>query len=387
MTETHKTDKVEATILFVDDEEILLKGIKKLLHKYTEWNLLFATSVNEALDLLHSNTVDTIISDINMPERDGFDLLKTVRNTENLKNIPVIILTGHSNRNMKNKALELGATDLLDKPIGMPDLSIRLKNTISIKKYQDTIKKDNELLEKRVKARTSELEASQMDIIWRMAKAAEYKDTDTGDHVIRVGAISMVIAEQLGLDNKFCQQIMIAAPLHDVGKIGIPDDILLKPGRLTAEEWDIMQSHCIIGASLLENNSSDWTPIQTHSSTLHDIYDTGVENPFLDMAAKISLHHHEHWNGSGYPYGLKGEEISIEGRIVALADTYDALSSERPYKPAFPVDMVVKILEENSHNFDPDVYSAFTNKIADIHDVSELYQGNLSFSEINQHHL
>ena len=243
----------------------------------------------------------------------------------------------------------------------------RLRSVLHLKACQDELKCQNELLEQKVRERTRQLEASRLDIIWRLGKAAEFRDEDTGNHILRVGYFSRAIAEALGVERDFVDRLFLAAALHDIGKLGVPDSILLKPGKLTEDEWRIMRQHCEIGAAILQQHSNMGRAFQERGSQESSTLCESPENPILEMAATIALTHHEKWNGDGYPRGLAEEEIPLAGRIVAISDVYDALTSERPYKPAFSEEKALAIIREGvGQHFDPEVCAAFALSIETI---------------------
>ncbi|MBI9092879.1 MAG: response regulator [Desulfobacterium sp.] len=354
-------------ILFVDDEPNILNALSRMLrHKRTMWEMYFVQGVEEALEILRTKEIDVVISDISMPVRDGFDLLTTIRSTTELCDIPFLMLTGLDETDLKRKALDLGATDLLNKPANREDLIARINNMLRIKAYQDEIRAQNVRLDLKVKERTAELESTRLELIWRLGRAAEYRDTDTGNHVVRVGYYCKVLAEELGMPHGFIESIFLTSPLHDIGKIGIPDRILLKKGKLSAPEWKIMKQHCKIGGDILSQDTVNWAPSATWQVLFSKPASKKSDNPFLKMAKTITLTHHEHWNGNGYPWGLSGNEIPIESRIVAIADVYDALFSKRPYKVRYETSKVMEIMRQNNgRQFDADVFASF-EKILDL---------------------
>ena len=362
-------------ILFVDDEPNFLKGIERMLHQQRqEWKVYSAQSVDAALELIAKAAFDAVVSDVSMPGKDGFELLHILHNSDTTKNIPVIILTGNKEHSLKRRALEMGATDLLNKPVHRQDLLARLQSVLRLKSYQDDLKNQNERLEEKVRERTSELEASRLDIILRLGKAAEYRDDQTGNHILRVGSYCRVIAQELEMTRDFSEMIFLASPLHDIGKIGIPDQILLKPGPLTSEEWVIMQRHCAIGADILshELDSVKLDAEQQHFQA--SLEQTGKGNQLLRLASTISLSHHEKWDGSGYPQGLVGDDIPLVSRIVAVADAYDALRTVRPYKAAYSETETLEIMRSQArHHFDPMVFAAFERTLSEFHTVHERY--------------
>ena len=226
-----------AQLLFVDDELNILEMLKRMVGKYSEdWESHFCLGVDDAVTVLNDVEVDTVITDIRMPEKDGFQLLEKIRTAKRTERIPVIILTGDCDNRLKRKALDLGATDLLNKPVDMSELLARIRSSLRLKSYEDQIAGQVETLDRMVKERTKELEAAQQEIVWRLAKACEYRDDVTGNHVVRVAWYSYLIAKGLGMDQEFADLLFLASPLHDNGKIGIPDSILLKKGALTPDE-------------------------------------------------------------------------------------------------------------------------------------------------------
>lgn len=355
-------------ILFVDDEPHVLDGLRRMLRAERDrWDMSFVDGVDAALDQMRATSFDAVVSDVNMPGRDGFTLLAEMRTDDRTRDVPVIILTGRSETGIKRRALELDATDLLNKPVDPQDLIARLRNAIRLKEYQDELKAQNVILELKVEQRTAELAASRLDIIWRLGKAAEYRDEETGNHVVRVGCYCRVIAEALGAEREFVELLLLTSPLHDIGKIGIPDAVLLKPGPLDEDEWGVMKRHCAIGAEILREDPEVMNAFLAWRGGHAGGRNAGGRNPILEMASSIALTHHEWWDGTGYPSGLPGEKIPLESRIVALSDAYDALCSERPYKPALPEAEALKVIRnEVGRHFDPRVHAAFEKSIAEL---------------------
>ncbi len=362
---------VKKKLLFVDDDPNILDVLERLIYPHAaEWEAHFCLSADEAVLVAEQIDLDVIVSDARMPEKDGFWLLKTLQSSDRTRNVPVIILTGDCEPSLKRQALELGATDLLNKPICREDLLGRLHSALRIKAYQDELAAHIRSLEQNVRERTRALETSHREIVWRLAKACEYRDDQTGHHVVRVAFYSRAIAVGLGMEPEFIERIFLTSPLHDIGKIAIPDRILLKPGTLTPEEWKLMQCHCITGASVLLEQPKALNVFQWWERGQRQTTETVDENPFLKMASRIALSHHEKWNGAGYPNGLSGETIPLESRIVALADVFDALVSERPYKPAFSSEKSRAIIaEEAGRHFDPRVCQAFDGQMDDIESI------------------
>jgi putative two-component system response regulator len=357
-------------VLFIDDEKSFLDGLRRMLHsRRQEWTMTFVTSVAEALERLTATNIDAVVSDLQMPRHNGFDLLRRMSQSPQLRHIPVIIMTGAAERDLKRRALDWGATDLLNKPVEPDDLVARIRSVLRLKSYQDQIRAQNDLLDRKVQERTRALMASRVDLIWRLGRVAEFRDEQTGNHIVRVGAYCKVLAEALGMSRDFAEMIFLTSPLHDIGKIGIPDGILLQPRKLTPAEWDIMRRHCAIGADILRQDPMMGLPVWHHAVN-STVESDGARNPFLEMASAIALAHHEWWDGTGYPYRLSGEAIPMEARIVAVADVYDALSSARPYKPAFPEDVVVTIMDKKvGSHFDPAVYEAFRRSRAAFREI------------------
>lgn len=359
-------------ILFVDDERFFLEGIRRILKGYGgSWQVDYVERGADALEEARHYNYDIIVTDMIMPGMDGLQLLSELRRSERTRDVPVIVLTGANEADLKRRALELDATDLLTKPVHPEDLIARLRSALRTKDYQDQIKAHNQTLETRVRERTAALEASRREVTWRLAKAGEFRDEDTGDHVVRVGCYCRAIAQRLGQEEDFVESIFLASPLHDIGKIGIPDNILLKPGRLTAEERQIMEKHCVFGAEILSEKPRGVRPY----FAWHGIDPTLIpadENPVMEMAVQIALNHHEKWDGTGYPRGLAGEIIPLEARITALADVYDALCSKRPYKAPLPENLVMLFFQEQTgRHFDPAVCRAFLGCLDEIHAIKE----------------
>jgi putative two-component system response regulator len=337
-----------AKIMVVDDEEGTILTVQHHLKKEGYENFIFTTKPREAIELLRREEPDVVLLDIRMPEVSGLDILRVKELDPSLEHIPVIVLTATTDPITKRSALDLGATDFLTKPVDPNDLAPRVRNSLVAKKHYDQKANEAARLEDVVRHRTAEVVQSRQQLILSLARAAEHRDNETGNHVLRVGRFAGVIARELGWSESQAEIIEQAAPLHDVGKIGVPDSILFKPGKLDPQEFDLIRKHCTWGKQIIEPFSGrELHLIQAHSrlgeSILH------VRNsPMLMMASRIAQTHHESWDGSGYPLGLAGEDIPLEGRITAVADVYDALSSKRPYK------------------FDPWVLDAFFARASEI---------------------
>ena len=367
-------------ILFVDDEPCVLNGFRRILQDQCDkWEMNFVSSVDAALDQLEETEIDVIVSDVKMPGKDGFEFLKILRGAEKTKNIPVIILTGCRESDFKRRALELGAMDLLNKPVEREDLLARLHSMLRLKSYHDN-------LEQKVKERTAELEYSRMDIIWRLGNLAEFRDEKTGNHILRVGLYCKTIAEQLGIGQDFVETLFLTSPLHDIGKVGIPDNILLKPGKLNYEEFEIMKQHCVIGANIFCKDSKIMRLFLTWQGNRIHLENKSGKNHLQEMASTISLTHHERWDGTGYPKGLTGKDIPLESRIVAISDVYDALSSARSYKPAYTESEVMSIINgEVSRHFDSEVHDAFKKSLEEFRMIKAQFSDVEMNSQDYQH--
>lgn len=354
-------------ILIVDDEPINVKVCQKYLHELGYKRCVGLTDSTRTIAVILEERPDVVILDVMMPIVSGVDVLKMIRRHDELAHLPVLILTASADRTTKLTVLNLGATDFLTKPIDPSEMAPRVRNVLSVKRYHDSLRNHAQALEEAVRQRTAELESSRMDVIHCLARAVEYRDDHTGRHVERVGRYSGMIAQTLGLDATTSSMIALASQLHDVGKIGVPDDILLKPGRLTPEEFERMQKHTLFGRKIVEQMSErEWEKLRQHVQIGCRILDA-PRSPLLTMASRIALTHHERWDGSGYPLGLAGEDIPIEGRITAVADVFDALSSVRPYKPSYPIDKCFSILRsESGSHFDPKVVDAFLERRDDV---------------------
>ena len=353
-------------IMIVDDEVANVMVAKKLLERAGYSSFETTTDSREAINMVHSTAPDILLLDVNMPHIDGIQILTQIRSVEKLRHLPVLILTANTESQIKLKCLELGATDFLVKPVDPMELAPRVRNALQSKSYQDQLQTHAAELEEKIQQRTHELEESRREVIYCLARAAELRDNDTGNHVIRVGRYAGIIAANLGLPKWFCDDIELAAQLHDVGKIAVPDAILLKPGKLEPEEFEVIQSHVKYGRQIIKPYaSSEAATMRSHVEVGASMLRDGTS--LMRLAASIAQTHHERYDGAGYPIGLAGEDIPLEGRITAVADVFDALSSERPYKKAMPRETCFKILEEgrDSH-FDSRVLDAFFAGSAEI---------------------
>ena len=356
----------KARLMIIDDEPINVRIIEKALRQGGYRQIITHTDSESALETIAAQRPDVVLCDVCMPVS-GMDILRSIVSDPVLVHIPMIMVTASDDESLRAEALELGATELLSKPLRNTELLPRVRNVLLLKSHITHLQSYSQELERQVRRRTAELLGSRTELIHCLARLAEYRDNETGRHVIRVGRYSGLIARQLGLDEDTCELIENAAPLHDIGKIGIPDAILLKEGKLTPEEYEIMQRHVALGKGAFEPMSQhEMRTIRSHT-VLGEMMVNVSTSPLLSMASQIALTHHERWDGNGYPIGLAGEDIPISGRIVAVADVFDALSNKRPYKPAFPMEKCFAILDEGrGTQFDPKVIEAFKTIREDI---------------------
>jgi putative two-component system response regulator len=356
-----------ARIMIVDDEPINVKVVQKHLQGRGYTNFITTTDATKAVEKLRSERADIVLLDIMMPEVSGIEILQQVRADAQLAHIPAIILTAVGDARIKQKALELGATDFLTKPVDPSELVLRVGNALVAKAHYDYLADYSVQLERQVRARTAELRASRRGLVQTLARAAEYRDNETGHHVSRVGRYVGIIARELGLSDEIAELLEEAALLHDVGKIGIPDAILLKSDSLTEEQREAMKQHCSFGRRIIfQSTDSLWDRRGVRS--LLELIEPGNATAWLiPVAATIAQTHHECWDGTGYPLGLRGDQIPLEGRITAVADVFDALNSQRPYKDAYPFDQCAEImLCGRGTHFDPNVLEAFFRRQNDV---------------------
>ncbi|CBL43742.1 Response regulator receiver:metal-dependent phosphohydrolase, HD subdomain [gamma proteobacterium HdN1] len=324
------------TLLLVDDEPVNLQVLRYALEN--DYNLIFAKSGQKALELANDAHPDLILLDIMMPEMSGYEVCKALKDNSNTRSIPVIFVTSLDNEMNEEKGLELGAVDYITKPVSPAIVRARVRTHLSLVQAEVVLQ-------------------TRLSIIQSLGIASEYRDNETGMHVIRISYHARRLALDSGYSEDAADELFYAAPMHDVGKIGIPDTVLLKPGKLEPHEWEIMKQHTKIGAQIIGN----------HDASL------------LRMASTVALRHHEKWNGSGYPDGLSGENIPHQARIIAVVDVFDALLSERPYKKPWPLEKVIELLyEERGKHFDPALVDTFLDNLPAHQEIQEKYGDNSS---------
>jgi len=330
--------------LIVDDAPTNIMVLMDFLKK--DYSILAARSGEQALKLAAGTPVpDLILLDVMMPVMDGYQTIERLKANPNTASIPVIIVTALTDEADQSRGLALGAVDFVSKPFSPDIVKLRIATQLELKRDRDE-------LERLVGERTRELVETRLEIINRLGRAAEYRDNETGMHIIRMSKYAQLIAAASGIGEQEAELVLHAAPMHDIGKIGIPDTILLKPGPLDPPEWMRMKTHCKIGADIIG----------------------GHDSPLMRSAAEAALCHHERWDGSGYPRGLKGDEIPFIARVVAVADVFDALTSERPYKHAWPLDAAFDYIEsEAGKHFDPAMARIFNALRAEVLEVSVKY--------------
>lgn len=336
--------------------------MRRLLEKLLRmegYDVALASSGEQALHEVFERGADTVLLDMRLPGMSGLDVCRKIRAHPHGVHTPIVFITAVNDRELRRKGMEAGADDFLSKPFDEVELLARIRNGVRVKHYYDNLEQQKGALAAAIDARTaelaqavakltqiqSELRASHEETIYRLARAAEFRDDETGQHLQRMSWYCHMIGSKIGLDPQMCELLRIASPMHDVGKLGIPDRILLKPGRLTPEEFTIMKTHAEIGFRILH----------------------GSKAAPLEMAATIAHTHHEKWDGGGYPRGLRGEDIPLPGRIAAIADVFDALTSARPYKPAWPLEAALDLMRKNAgSHFDPTLTEVFLGHINEV---------------------
>ena len=371
--------KDKPVILIIDDQAQNIELLEAFLAPEC-YEIIKAFNGKDALDIIAANQIDLVLLDIIMPGMDGFEVIRRVRQGDKNRLLPIILVTALREKEDRVKGIEAGCDDFISKPVDKLELLARVHSLLKVKAYNDLLLNYRTELESEVTARTGQLKQAlqkiknaSLDTIYRLSMASEYKDEETGAHIKRVSRYSAAVARKMGMDENTIETILYAAPMHDLGKIGIPDQILMKRGTLDQAEWKIMKFHTIIGAKILH----------------------GADAEFIKLGEIIALSHHEKWDGSGYPNGEKGAQIPIAGRIVAIADVFDALTSKRPYKEAFPIEASLAIVRQGrGFHFDPDVADAFFSIQDEILDIKKQYgEDNQNIQELTdlkelliQHH-
>lgn len=336
---------LQSTILLVDDEPANIKALAATLG--SQHRILAATSGEQAMDIIYNrpDDLDLILLDVLMPGISGYEVTARLRSNPETRAIPIIFITARNSPNDEARGLEIGAVDFIGKPFHPDIVRARVHTQLELKKHKDH-------LDDLVSARTLELINTRRDIVLRLAKAAETRDNETGMHIIRLSHLCEILGRAYGLSPAHVENLTTASLMHDIGKIGIPDSVLLKPGKHNAEERKIMQTHALLGGEIL----------------------AGGDNELLVMAQAIALTHHERWDGSGYPRGLAGESIPLEGRITSVCDVFDALTSHRPYKQPWSVEEAIHFLQENSGTmFDPKLVDLFLSQLDQVRRVITEY--------------
>jgi putative two-component system response regulator len=347
------------TLLIVDDIPENIDVLRAVLKDH--YRLIATTRGQQAFKMAYEKQPDLILLDIMMPDIDGYTVCKALKSDEKTKNIPVLFTTALDSEADETRGLSLGAVDYITKPFCMPIVCERIKLQLELKAHRDR-------LEELVRQRTYELFETQRQIIFSLGLASEYRDTETGMHIKRMSNYCHLLYQHIGQSEIECERILFASPMHDVGKIGIPDSILLKPGKLTQEEFETMKQHTIIGKRILSGQDAT-------GKTVNPM----VDSPLIQMAISIAYTHHEKWDGTGYPNQLAKTDIPLEGRVAAIADVFDALTSERPYKKAWTAENALKeIIQLKGNNFDPDLVDAFIQIFSNILSIKDQFSDKKS---------
>lgn len=340
-------------VLMIDDNEVNLTVYRNALKSVEGAHCVAFTSSGDALEWCENNEADVVLVDYDMPRPNGLEFIEAFRRIGANDQVPVIMITGLAERDIRYRALDLGVADFLSKPVDIPEFRARMRNMLALSDSRKKLADRARWLASEVQRATADIIAREKETINRLMRAAEFRDNETGMHIVRMGHFSAEIGRAFGLPETECETLLMATPMHDIGKVATPDRILLKPGKLDPGEWEIMKQHTIAGYEILKESQSE----------------------LLQTAAQIALSHHEKFDGTGYPYGLNGENIPLCGRICAVSDVFDALTSERPYKHAWPVEQAIEEIDRlaGSH-FDPDLVNAFHVALSRIVEIKQQYR-------------
>ncbi len=349
------SDVKAAKILIVEDDPLNADLLREILEEEGYFNIFMSQDPFQVLSLHEKNTFDLILLDIQLPGMSGVQVLEQLQRSNKREFLPVIMLTACTDRKIRKKVLEAGARDFISKPFENWEVLLRIRNILHTRFYyaQQVLRVD--LMESEVSRRTKEIRETQFEIIQRLAVAGELRDNETGAHVKRMSHICSLLASKRGVTSEFSELILYASAMHDVGKIGIPDSILLKSKKLSPAEWEIMQQHPKIGARIIGNHNS----------------------PLISLAREISLFHHERWDGGGYPHNISGGRIPVSARIAAISDVFDALTSDRPYKKAWSIEKSVEMIKsESGKHFEPIMVDILVECLPEIIEIKDRYQDN-----------
>ncbi|MDQ6950857.1 MAG: response regulator [Mariprofundales bacterium] len=340
-------------IIIIDDNPTNVLLLKRMVQQMEKGEARTFLNPEEGLAWCEAHPVDLVLVDYMMPEMDGITFIQRFRAIAGCGEVPIIMVTADDDKQVRYDALAKGATDFLNKPVDKTEFIARMGNMLALRNHQKQMKNRTDWLASEVRKATAELRKREHEAIFLLSKAAEYRDPETASHIVRMAHYSQLIARNMGMDKAAQEMLLEAAPMHDVGKLGTPDRILLKPGKLDNDEFAIMKRHAEQGAAILRQS----------------------ETRLMQVAADIAIMHHEKFDGSGYPNGLAGEDIAIYARIVAVADVFDALTSERPYKKEWPIEQAVSLLnEERGHHFDPTCVDALLASMDEVLAIKARFQ-------------
>ena len=351
-----EADIRKAKILVIEDDEISIRMLETILKKAEYHNVKSLTDARDACLVYQKFQPDLVLLDLNMPYLNGFEVMHQLKEFNPHQYLPILMITEEENPKIRLQALESGAKDFLNKPYERVEVLLRIHNMLEVRLLHNQIHNQNKLLEAKVLKRTKELYDTRLEVIQRLARAAEFRDKETGHHIVRMSRYCSALAKSIGMSERHRELLLTASPLHDIGKIAIPDSILLKPAKLEPEEWQVMKSHAQVGFELLSESRS----------------------AFMKMAANIALTHHEKWDGTGYPQQLKENKIPLVGRICGLCDVFDALTSSRPYKKAWTfAEAVEEIKKQKGKHFDPDLVEKFLNILPEIQRIKHHHEDHV----------